>query len=292
MTSGDDAVTTLQKTPHRHRRATFTLADRSRIVGALLAKSVTDRLTLAGIVGLLMVAMGAFVGALWPPLRETFAGLPSDFADAIGKALPGGDLTSGIGFANAELMSIVAPVGAIAVAVISAARGTAGEEEDKTLGILLAAPVGRLTFLFTKTVAMVIHVLIVGVLLAAGIVTANLIGELGITTSGIVGATVHTVLLGTLFGAIAILTGASTGNRRLTAAATGGLAALAFAISTFLPLSNRLADGAKISPWYYFNASNPLVNGPDPGHLLVLAAMTVIPIALAAAAFHRRDLRG
>jgi len=285
-------MTTLEKTPHRHRRTTFTPADRTRMVGALLAKSITDRLTLSGIVGLLMLAMGAFVGALWPPLRETFAGLPSDFVDVIGIALPGGDLTSGIGFANAELMSIVAPVGAIAVAVISAARATAGEEEDKTLGILLAAPVGRLTFLFTKTVAMVIHVLIVGVLLAAGVVLGNMIGDLGITANGIVGATAHTVMLGILFGMIAILIGASTGNRRLTAAATGGLAALAFAISTFLPLSDSLSDGAKVSPWYYFNASNPLVSGADPGHLIVLAAMIVIPIAAAAVIFYRRDLRG
>ncbi|GJF16622.1 hypothetical protein NGTWS0302_16190 [Mycolicibacterium cyprinidarum] len=285
-------MTTLGKAPHRHRRTTLPQTDRSRAFGALLAKSVTDRLTLAGIVGLLMIAMGAFVGALYPPLRETFAALPSDFADAIGKAFPGGDLTSGIGWANAELMSIVAPVGAIAVAVISAARATAGEEEDKTLGVLLAAPVGRLTFLFTKAAAMVIHVLIVGICLAVGIVAGNFIGDLGITANGIVGATAHTVVLGILFGIIAILIGAATGKRRLAAAATGGLAALAFAISTFLPLSDSLAGGAKLSPWYYFNASNPLAHGPDAGHLIILAIATMIPIAFAAAIFHRRDLRG
>ncbi len=285
-------MTALGTTPHRHRRVTATRVDRGRMVGALLAKSVTDRLTLAGIVGLLMVAMGAFVGALYPPLRETFADLPSDFADIIGKALPGGDLTSGTGFANAELMSIVAPVGVIAVAVISAARATAGEEEDKTLGVLLAAPVGRLRFLFTKAAAVVIHVLIVGLLLAVGIVLGNMIGDLGITANGVIGATAHTAMLGILFGMIAILIGAATGNRRLTSAATGGLAALAFAISTFLPLSSSLAGGAKVSPWYYFNASNPLVDGADPGHLIVLAVMTVIPAAIAAVIFHRRDLRG
>lgn len=285
-------MTTLEKAPHRHRRPTPPLADRGRMIGALLAKSVADRLTLCWVVGLLMIAMGAFVGALYPPLRETFAGLPSDFADAIGKALPGGDLTSGIGFANAELMSIVAPVGVITVAVISAARAIAGEEEDKTLGVLLAAPVGRLTFLFTKTVAMMIHVLIVGVLLAVGIVFANLIGGLGITAQGVVGATAHTVLIGIFFGMIAILISAATGNRRRTSAATGGLAALAFAISTFLPLSDSLAGGAKVSPWYYFNASNPLVTGANPGHLAVLAVMTVILMVAAAVIFCRRDLRG
>jgi len=286
------AVAAVQTTQPRHRRTAYAQPHRGQMIGALLTKSIIDRLTLSGIVGALMIAMGAFVGALWPPLRATFAGLPSGFTDAIGKAFPGGDLTTGIGFANAELMSIVAPAGAIAVAVISAARATAGEEEDHTLGVLLAAPVGRLMFLFTKTVAMIIHVLIVGVLLAAGLVAGNLIGNLGVTANGILGATAHTVLLGILFGMIAILIGAGTGNRRLTTAVTGALAALAFAISAFLPLSDSLAGGAKISPWYYFNASDPLVNGAGIGHLIVLGAAAVIAAAIAAVIFRLRDLRG
>jgi ABC-2 type transport system permease protein len=285
-------MSTVQAPPHRHRRPTFRQPGRVQMVRALLAKAVTDRVTLAGIIGLLMIAQGAFVGALFPPLRDTFAGLPEGFVDAIGKAFPGGDLASGIGFANAELMSIVAPAGAIAVAVISAGRATAGEEEDKTLGVLLAAPVGRLTFLLTKATAMVIHVLIVGVLLAVGIVVADLIGDLGITANGVLGATTHTVLLAILFGMIAIFIGAATGNRRATTAAAAGLAALAFAISTFLPLSSSLAPGAKFSPWYYFNASNPLVHGADTGHLIILAATTLIPMAAACVIFRRRDLRG
>ncbi|MCB0948127.1 MAG: ABC transporter permease subunit [Mycobacterium sp.] len=284
--------TTLDAANARRHNVYLPHPQHAGMIRALLGKAIADRLLLAGIVGASMIGMGALIGALWPPMRDTFADISSGLLDGMMKALPGADLTSATGWANAELMSMVAPAAAIAVAVISAARATAGEEEAKTLGVLLSAPVARVTFLSAKAAAMAIHVLIVGGCLATGLVVGNVIGNLGLTANGIVGATAHTVLVGIAFGTLALLIGAGTGNRRLTTATTGALAALAFAMSTFLPLSDALADGAKFSPWYYFSASNPLLNGADPGHLIVLATCAVLPALVAAVVFHMRDLRG
>ncbi|MCH9668911.1 MAG: ABC transporter permease subunit [Actinomycetia bacterium] len=275
----------------RHR-ATSHRRDRGVMIWTLLAKAIADRLWLAVIVGALMIGMGAMVGALWPSMRDTFADLSSGLLDGIVQAMPGADLTTAIGWVNTELMSIVAPAAAIAVAVISASRATAGEEEAKTLGVVLSAPVGRLAFLSVKAVAVAIHVVIVGAFLAVGLIVGDLIGNLGLTATGILGATVQTVLLGVAFGMLALLIGAGTGRRRLATASTGALAALAFAMNIFLPLSDALAAGAKISPWYYFSAGDPLLNGADLGHLLVLCAFATIPALIAAAVFRRRDLRG
>ncbi len=262
------------------------------MIWTLLTKAITDRLWLTVIVGALMIGMGAMVGALWPSMRDTFADISSGLLDGIVKAMPGADLTTAIGWVNTELMSMVAPAAAITVAVISAARATAGEEEAKTLGVVLSAPVGRLTFLSVKAAAMVIHVLIVGAFLAAGLIVGDLIGNLGLTDTGILGATAQTVLLGIVFGMLALLIGAGTGNRRLTTAITGALAALGFAMYIFLPLSDSLAEGAKLSPWYYFSAANPLLNGADPGHLVFLIVIAALPAAVAAVVFRLRDLRG
>ncbi|AOW92642.1 hypothetical protein BFN03_07905 [Rhodococcus sp. WMMA185] len=269
-----------------------TLATRLESIRALVNKAIADRMTLSVVIGVLLVAMGAMVGALWPPLKETFANFPTGLLDMMGKAFAGADLTTPAGWVNAELMSMVAPAGAIAIGVISAVRATAGEEEDKTLGILLGAPVGRLPFLLAKIGAMIVHVLVVCAFLSVGLVIASAIGNLGLSAPGILGATAHTALLGILFGMIAIALGALTGSRRVATAATGALAALAFAVSVFLPLSDTLAGGAKISPWYYYTASNPLVNGLDWAHLSILGASAVIIGVAAALLFERRDLRG
>lgn len=265
-------------------------ASRATAFGALLGKAVRDRLTIAVLVGVLLVGLGLMVGALWPSLRDTFATvkLPEAFSTVLG----GATLTTPVGWVNAELMSVVAPASAIVAGVISGARATAGEEEDKTLGVLLGAPVGRTAFLLAKIVAMIIHVLVVSVLLVAGLVVGNLVGDLGLTAAGMIGAGLHVALLGILFGVLAVTVGAATGNKRLTSALAGALAVLAFCISSFLPLADALAWGAKASPWYYFDSVKPLANGADIAHLLVLAAAAVGLAAVGILAFTRRDLRG
>ncbi len=261
-----------------------------RAVSAVIGKAVNDRLALAFLVGVLMLALGVLVGALWPPLQETFANLA--LPEAFSSILGGATLTTPLGWTNAELVSVVAPAGAIVVGVISGARATAGEEEDKTLGMLLATPVDRIPFLLAKTVAMIVHVLTVALLLVAGLAVANPLGDLGITTWGMLGAGLHTAALGILFGVIAVIVGSASGSRRLTNAVAGGLATLAFAMNSFLPLSDSLAGLAKLSPWYYFNSGDPLANGADPGQLLVLGAAALVILALGLGVFNRRDLRG
>ena len=86
--------------------------------------------------------------------------------------------------------------------------------------------------------------------------------------------------------------GAWTGNAKLTTAVSAGLAGLSFALASFLPLADSLADGAKASPWYYYNSSDPLANGADPVHLLVLVVLTALALWAAVASFRRRDLNG
>lgn len=109
---------------------------------------------------------------------------------------------------------------------------------------------------------------------------------------GMLGAGLHTAALGILFGVIAVIVGSASSSRRLTNAIAGGLAALAFAMNSFLPLSDSLAGLAKLSPWQYFNSGDPLANGADPGQLLIFGAASLVILALGLGVFNRRDLRG
>lgn len=259
---------------------------------AMTTVAIRDRLTLVGVIVAAMVAMGALTGALWPSLRGAFADLPTDVNDAIGTVLAGSDLTTAAGWMNTELVSLLVPGGLIAVAVISAAKGIAGEEADKTLGVLLSVPVSRATFLAAKTAAMIVTVLLATLGVAAGILIGNLVGDLAITTAGVLGTCAHGALLAILFGAVTVLVAALTGDKRLATVIPAGLAVLAFALNAFLPLADAVAGYAKISPWYYFADSNPLVNGPGYSHLLVLAVVAVALLVPAFLAYRRRDLHG
>lgn len=254
--------------------------------------AVLDRLPLASVVAVIIAGMGIMTGSLWPSLQGTFSDLPESIADTLGTVLAGSDLTTAAGWMNAELLSATGPIGVIAVAVISMVRAIAGEEQDKTLGVLLSAPVSRTTFLLAKATAMAVHVLIVVAGLAVGMIVGSWVGDLGLSASGIIGASVHLGLLGLLFGGVAAVASAATGSSRLSSAIVAGLAGLAFAINAFVPLVDSLADLARISPWYYFANSNPLVNGTNAAHATVLTASAIMLAGLAIVVHRRRDLRG
>jgi ABC-2 type transport system permease protein len=281
-------MTTVVSTPARPRSAPIP----RRAVSTLIGKAVKDRTQVVGAASFYMLAIGAVLGLLWPPLRDVFQNLPQSMVDLV-KAISGGtDLSTPAGWANAELLSLVAPAAVIVVAVMSAAASTAGEEEKKTLGITLGAPVARSTFLVATMIAMAVSVLIVSTCIALGLELGNLIGELGLSAAGIIGVAAHSFVFGLLFGALAFLLGAATGSKRVATLVPALVAVLAFAANTFLPLSSNLAEGQKWSPWYYYNSSNPLTHGADAGHVLLLAAISILLAIAAVVAFRRRDLRG
>ncbi|MGC1208719.1 MAG: hypothetical protein WA880_12260, partial [Ornithinimicrobium sp.] len=125
-----------------------------------------------------------------------------------------------------------------------------------------------------------------------GLIVGSALGDMGLSQHGMLGASLHVAAIGIFFGAVAILVGAITGNRRVTIGVSAGLALLAFASASFLPLSESLAGGAKASPWYYFNDSVPLANGIEWAHVLILVAASVILVIASLPVFRGRDLRG
>lgn len=259
---------------------------------AIIGKAVKDRAQVAAAASFYMLVIGAFLGLLWPPLQDAFQKMPQSMNDMIAAISGGTDLSTTTGWANAELLSILAPAAAIVVAVMSAAAASAGEEENKTLGLVVGAPVTRSSFLIAKMIAMVELVFIVAVCVGLGLELGNVIGDLGYTAAGMVGVAAHTLLFGILFGALAFLLGSATGSKRLATLIPAGVAVLAFAANTFLPLNKALVGGQKFSPWYYYNSSDPLAHGADGSHLVILAGIGVVLAIAAVLAFRVRDLRG
>jgi ABC-2 type transport system permease protein len=267
-------------------------AIRSSTVSTLVGKAIKDRTKVVGVASFYMLLIGAILGLLWTPLRNVFRAMPQSMNNLV-KAISGGtDLSTPTGWADAELLSLLAPAAVIVVAILSGAAASAGEEENKTLGVTLSAPVGRGTFLTAKMIAMVASVLIVSICIGLGLELGNVIGNLGFVAAGIIGVAAHALLLGVLFGALAFLLGAATGSKRIATLVPALVAVLAFAANTFLPLNPSLAGGQRFSPWYYYISVNPLVHGADGGHLLLLAGISIVVAFAAVIAFGRRDLRG
>lgn len=261
-------------------------------VWVMLRHTLRDRTPFVTVLSALMIGMGLLVGALWPSLQDTLAEMQASLPDVFLSMLAGADMSTASGWANAEMMTMVAPGGVIAVAVVSGSRLTAGEEEAKTMGMLLGAPVPRSTFLWARLWATALLVVVVSAAVGAGLMLGSLVGGMDLSAWKVAAVCAHAAALGWLFGAVAIALGAMTGRSRLTSAVTAGLAVFAFAAASFLPLSQRFAGAAEASPWYYYNSSNPLTNGVDASDLAVLCGLAVSAAAASLVLFSRRDLRG
>lgn len=256
-------------------------------------RALADKTTLVGVLAFYGFAVSIGVGALWPPMKDTFVAIAEDFPAAFDSMLGGLSLATPAGWMNAELLSIMGPGFLIATAMISAASATAAEEQARTLGLVLSTGTPRTTFLSAKATAMVTHVLIVGAAIFAGMLAANPIGDLGIPTSAMVAATVQMVLIALVYGALTLLIGVLTADKRLSLAIPGGIFAVSFIAASFLGLADSLVWLSKLNLWYPYLANPAFANGIDWGFTTLMAALAVGIGASSFVAFHRRaDLRG
>ena len=284
-------TTTASTTPGRTPAPGCSPSQRA-IAGTIAARAVADRVTVVGVLSFYSLAMGAGVGALWPPLKQTFASLSASLPAVFDRLLGNVSLATPAGWMSAEMMSLVAPGFLIAMAILSGGTATAGEERARTMRLVLSTSTSRTTFLAAKTAAMVAHVLMVSVAMFIGLVVGNLIGHMGVGVGLLLAATAQAALVGLVFGAIALTIGAAGSDRRRTMTISGAIAGLSFVLAVILPMNESLAWLAKLNFWYPYIANPALVHGIDGGFTAVLAACAVVISAVGFVIFPRRDLRG
>src|SRR3989304_5752380 len=107
-------------------------------------------LGLAGLAGITVLTYPAIRDM--PGLDELMEGLPEALLALIGE----NDLLSPAGYLNSQLFGAIVPLLFIFYGVGAGAGAIAGEEENRTLDLLLANPVGRTRVVVEKALAMVI----------------------------------------------------------------------------------------------------------------------------------------
>lgn len=256
----------------------------------VFTKSVADRLLLALVVGLGMLLMGVWMGPLYntmaADLEKLAAGLPEVMTALFG------EMTSPTGFMNAEIYSLFAPAMLVYVAVASAAKAFAGEEENLSIGLLAANPISRTSLAIQKAAATVVHVVLVTALTGMGVWAGVVLAGLDISGSNIVAVSVQMGLLGLAVAALTMLLAVATGRRIISMVAASSISLLAYIWASFTPLSESLETFAVLSPWDWYFSSNPLANGMDWGYAGMLALLAAVLFAASVWVFDHRDLPG
>ncbi len=201
------------------------------------------------------------------------------------------DVTSGAGYLNAEMFSFMVPILFIVFAISLGASAIAGEEEKRTIEILLSEPISRRRVLLQKhaflVAASVLLAFVIWLSLAIGAIIVNM--EVGMVN--LVAAVTSSTLLGLTFGSLAFAIGAITGNRGLSLGISAGTAVATYVINTLAAIVDILEPARWLSPFFYHGGNSPILNGLDPLHVLLLIAVIAVPTIAGYFAYQRRDLR-
>ena len=237
-----------------------------------------------------LVALTALVGSLYPSLGDSIADveIPKEIGDFIG----GGDLATIQGWLRAEIMAVYGPVVFAVIAITSATATTAGEEEGHVFALVLAKPVPRRRLLLAKAAAIALLLGALSVAVLVGLRIAVAIAGGGVATAQLAAASLHLLAFGLAVGALALALGAGTGQRGLAAGVAAGITLVMYLVNGIAPVSDATSWLRYLTLFHYYEGGDPIANGIDAAGLAVLVLVTTLLLAVAVAAFERRDLRG
>ena len=240
-----------------------------------------------------VVAVIAMTVLLYPSMgknagyEEIMAGMPPELQSMFG----GTTMSTPSGYLSIELFSFFLPAILIAFAVGRGAATVAGEEEGHTLDLLLAQPVARASVYLQKATAMAVGVAVLTFASWASLVLLRGPAEMSeLSVTYLSAACLSMGLLALAFGVLALAVAVVTGSRSVGMGVAGGFAFLSFLIEGLGPSVAWLDRWRPLSPWNWFGADKPLLNGYDVSGMTVSFTVALAVVLLGMWAFQRRDL--
>ncbi len=286
---GTKMIDRLRANPMTHKVAEM-LAGSAR-VSKIWIKTASEHQALLYVIVPVMFLMSLMIGPMYTMLDDTLKTLGEQFPETLLALFGGGDMGTPEGFYQIEMFGMMVPISLLVVTIVIGTAALAGEEKNNTMGLLLSNPVRRSTIVLQKTLTMIVYAVIVALASFLGVAGGSLLGNLGMDIGNIAAACALATLLGLAFGGLALALGAATGRIQIASYGAVGVAVVAFIINGFLPLNDSTAGWAKVSPFYYYLSSDPLITGMHWGHAALLGGLFAILVAAAVVLFQRRDLR-
>jgi len=166
----------------------------------------------------------------------------------------------------------------------------AGEEERRTIDILMANPISRRRVVYEKWLALAVGTLLLSLVLE---LILGLIGPLFKLHIGwrplsaeILGVTLFALFAGTL----ALALGAATGSRGLARGVSTALTVAMYLVSTLAQIVSWLKSFEWTSLWYHALGTDPIRSGFLIGHIGVVVLVIGALLLASDFLFDRRDL--
>ncbi len=236
-------------------------------------------------------ALTVFImAAIWPSFSEMdLTSMLAQYPEAMKEAFNITSMTTGAGYMNAELFSLMLPAIFIIFAVARGARLIAGEEEERTLDLLATMPISRRRILLEKSAALATDLAVLALVLLLSIVISSVAFGLDIPVLHALNGTLAMFFLGLELGFVSLALSAGTGRRGLAVGISAGLAGAAYLVYLMAQLVDGLRPLRVASPFYQAISEGPI--GPNlPPIALLMLVVGFVALGVSLVVFDRRDL--
>lgn len=242
--------------------------------------------------GIGLAAIALMYAAVYPSIKQSAADLDKymqNLPDAL-RSIIGSNYTSPAGYLRAELFSLLGPVLLLVYGIGAGGKAIAGEEEARSLDLLLTTPMPRGRVVVDKAITLAITLLALAVLVFVVVILIGPPFGLNVAVAHAAAMCVMFFLLGLAFAWFALAVGCATGRRAWASAVAGGVAVVTYVLNAIAPTVSGLSWAQSLSPFRWYLEPDALVTGIHAENVLVLAAIAVVCLLAAVWTFGRRDL--
>jgi len=264
---------------------------RNRLLGNVFSKTVRDWLLWTAIAVIAMWLISAMYIWIMAASGDAYVTMMQDFPEALSN-LYGTNSGTAEGLAMSGIYFLIGPLVLLTYAIGLGSSAAVGEEEARSLPILLSSPLHRRSVLLAKAAVAILGVLVITGLTWLGVVVLAELMGMDLSNQNVLGASVQLLGMVFLFGALALGLSAWRGSSALGIGVAAGLAVVSYFVTTMLPVVEELADVAKLTPWYLFSGAEALSSGID---IVLLGVALLVAAALFGMGLYtldRRDLKG
>jgi ABC-2 type transport system permease protein len=239
--------------------------------------------------GLALAGITVLYLAFWPMMGDDMQAAIDGMPEGLIRALGYDDIGTGAGYLEAVVYGLLGPILLLVYGIGLGGRVIAGQEEDGTLELDLAAPVSRARLYWERLAGVWALVTVLIAITTLAVLASGPLFDLQVAVANVLASSLALWLFVGGFATIALAIGAATGRRGAGVGAAAGLATLAFVLRSVGDAANVDALAA-VSPFAWMLAGEPLVNGLDVAGAAKLALLSLVAAPLGAWRFVRRDL--
>lgn len=239
-----------------------------------------------------VAALVLLVVAFYPQVRDnpSLNSVYGDMSPAMQSLLGGSNLTSPVGYLNTQLFAFFLPAVLLVFGIGRGAAALAGEEEDRTLDLLLAQPVQRWSAYLQKAGALGLCVIALAAAAWVAVAALNSAVRFDLRLTNVAACCVQMGLFVLALSLVAQAIAAATGRRAIGLSVTAGYAVVSYVVYGLSDTVGWLRGLRPLTLWRWYLANDPLTSGPGWREIAVLVAVCLLAAAGGVYFFGRRDL--